>query len=175
MESVILGGGCFWCIEAVFTDLQGVLTAVSGYTGGKEKNPTYREVCSGTTDHVEVVKVDYDPTIVSLEDILRVFFYVHNPTELNRQGNDIGKQYRSVIFYQNEAQKSVSESLIAEVQSYWEDKVVTALEPAVEFYAAEDYHQAYFKLHGHEPYCASVVAPKVAKFRKAYAERLKSS
>ena len=173
MEKATLGGGCFWCIEAVFADLEGVRTAISGYTGGRKSNPTYQEVCSGTSGHVEVVQVEFDPEKVSFAEILRVFFYVHDPTTLNRQGNDIGSQYRSVIFFENEAQRTVAETIVAEVQAYWDEPIVTKIEAATPFFKAEDYHQDYFKLHGREPYCQFVVAPKVAKFRKAYADRLK--
>lgn len=173
MEKATLGGGCFWCIEAVFADLEGVRTAISGYTGGRKSNPTYQEVCSGTSGHVEVVQVEFDSEKVSFAEILRVFFYVHDPTTLNRQGNDIGSQYRSVIFFENEAQRTVAETIVAEVQAYWDEPIVTKIEAATPFFKAEDYHQDYFKLHGREPYCQFVVAPKVAKFRKAYADRLK--
>jgi peptide-methionine (S)-S-oxide reductase len=173
LETAILGGGCFWCIEAVYNQLQGVHSAISGYSGGKEANPSYREVCYGKTDHVEVVEVAFDNSIITFEDILRVFFSIHDPTTLHRQGNDIGSQYRSVIFYGDAAQQAAAAQIIAEAQDLWPSPIVTAVEPAMPFYAAEDYHQEYFKHHGHEPYCSVVVAPKVSKFRKQWASRLK--
>jgi peptide-methionine (S)-S-oxide reductase len=170
-----LGGGCFWCIEAVFDELQGVSKVVSGYTGGATKNPTYKEVCYGNSGHAEVINVYFDPKIVSFEDILRVFFHVHDPTTLNRQGNDIGTQYRSAIFYHDEAQKDSSKKIIDEFEKnkLWNDKIITEVSKFALFYSAEGYHQEYYKLNGHEPYCQYVISPKMKKFRTVFKDRLK--
>jgi peptide-methionine (S)-S-oxide reductase len=177
MEIATLGGGCFWCIEAVFEELKGVQKSVSGYTGGKVENPTYREVCYGNTGHAEVVDVYFDPKIVSYEDILRVFFHVHDPTTPNRQGNDIGTQYRSAIFYHNEAQQASAKKIIEEIEksNLWDNKIVTEVSNFTRFYAAEESHQEYYKLNGHAPYCQYVISPKMSKFRKEFKDRLKSS
>ncbi|HWE50236.1 MAG TPA: peptide-methionine (S)-S-oxide reductase MsrA [Bryobacteraceae bacterium] len=177
LEIATLGGGCFWCLEAVYRETQGVISAVSGYMGGPKPNPSYEEVCSGRTGHVEVVQVTFDPAVISFREILEIFFTTHDPTTLNRQGNDVGTQYRSVIFYHSPEQRSVSEGLISELngQKAFSDPIVTALEPAQPFYAAEDYHQEYFLNNPNQPYCAYVVAPKVQKFRKKYAARLKNT
>jgi peptide-methionine (S)-S-oxide reductase len=171
-----LGGGCFWCLEAVFDDLIGVTDVVSGYSGGKVKDPSYKMVCSGTTGHAEVVQVSFDPRLVSYDDLLRVFFTIHDPTTLNRQGADVGTQYRSVIFFHDLQQKQVAEQVMAEIaaEKIWERPLVTQLVPFEVFYPAEDYHQEYYVNNQFQPYCRVVIAPKVAKFRKLYQERLKS-
>ncbi|GIU81583.1 MAG: peptide-methionine (S)-S-oxide reductase [Acidobacteria bacterium] len=175
LQTATLGGGCFWCIEAVFDELEGVEDVVSGYAGGHKENPTYQEVCTGTTGHAEVVQIKFNPEIISYEDILRVFFSVHDPTTLNRQGNDIGTQYRSVIFYHSEEQKASAEKIINEITEakIYENPIVTEVTEFKNFYPAEDYHQEYFARNPYQPYCMAVVAPKVAKFRKTFADRLK--
>ncbi len=173
-ETATLGGGCFWCLEAVYNDLEGVLSVESGYSGGTRPNPTYREVCSGTTGHVEVVRVTFDPEVISFRDILEIFFSIHDPTTLNRQGNDAGTQYRSVIFYHSEEQHAEAERVLAELAGHYDEPIVTALEPAEDFYKAEDYHQGYFENNPNQPYCQFVVAPKVSKFRSKFSARSKS-
>ncbi len=175
-EVATLGAGCFWCVEAVFAELNGVERVESGYAGGQNANPTYREVCSGTTGHAEVIQVTFDPQKISFREILEIFFSVHDPTTLNRQGADVGTQYRSVIFYHTEEHKAVAEELIKELDQAktWNAPVVTEVAPFDKFYKAEDYHQEYFKLHGEEPYCRVVIAPKLSKFRQHYGERLKT-
>ncbi|MCB9246996.1 MAG: peptide-methionine (S)-S-oxide reductase MsrA [Flavobacteriales bacterium] len=177
LDSMTVGAGCFWCVEAIFTDLKGVEKVVSGYMGGRTANPTYKEVCSGTTGHVEVARIWFDPAIISYDQLLEVFWHAHDPTTLNRQGNDVGEQYRSVIFYHNEAQKqaAVDSKDSTDQSGLWPDPIVTAIEPAAEFYAAEDYHQNYFANNGSQPYCSFVIAPKVAKFRKEFKHLLKSN
>lgn len=174
-EVITLGGGCFWCVEAIFDELKGVVQVESGYSGGSVANPTYRQVCTGTTGHAEVIQVTFDPKVISLKELLQVFFTVHDPTTLNRQGPDVGTQYRSVVFYRNTEQKAVTEQVIKEVQEakIWDDPIVTELAPFKAFYRAEDYHQEYFKLNGTQPYCRFVIAPKIAKFRQQYREKLK--
>jgi peptide-methionine (S)-S-oxide reductase len=174
-EVATFGGGCFWCTEAVFDDLKGVETVESGYSGGARPNPTYAQVCSGATGHAEVIQVTFDPRVISFKQILEVFFTVHDPTTLNRQGADVGTQYRSVIFYHDEEQKRIAEQLIKELDEakVWNGAIVTELAPFEAFYVAEDYHQEYFRLNGEQPYCRMVVAPKVAKFREHYREQLK--
>lgn len=174
-EKALFGAGCFWCVEAVFQQLRGVAAVRSGYSGGSKPNPGYKEVCTGTTGHAEVLLIQFDPTQISYEELLDVFWHIHDPTQLNRQGNDIGTQYRSVIYYYNEAQRQAAERSKADIErsGYWGKPIVTQIEAASEFYPAEDYHTDYFNLHGHEPYCSAVVAPKVAKFRKQYADKLK--
>lgn len=175
-ETATLGGGCFWCLEAVFDGLRGVTSVESGYTGGKIVNPTYEQVCDGNTGHAEVVRVTFDPAQISFRDILDVFFAIHDPTTLNRQGNDVGTQYRSAIFYHSPEQKTIAEQTIAAMNAAksFPDKIVTEVVPAATFYEAEDYHQEYFVNNGRQPYCQYVVAPKVAKFRKKFADRVKS-
>ncbi len=175
-ETAILGGGCFWCVEAAIKQLQGVESVRSGYMGGRVANPTYQQVCSGKTGHVEVAEITFDPAIISFSDLLHVFFTLHDPTTLNRQGNDVGDQYRSVIFYRDEAQKKTAEDVIAELtrDKVFADPIVTAVEPASTFYVAEDYHQDYFANNSMQPYCMFVVAPKVKKIRDKYASRLKA-
>ncbi len=175
-EVATLGGGCFWCLEAVYQELKGVESVVSGYSGGHVKNPTYRAVCEETTGHAEVVQITYDADVVSFKDILDVFFTIHDPTTLNRQGNDRGTQYRSAIYTHDEAQKQTAEAAIAEVESsgMYGNKVVTEVTPLDVFYRAEDYHQNYYKTNPTQGYCQFVVAPKVAKFRKHYLNKLKA-
>lgn len=174
-EVATLGGGCFWCLEAVFDELKGVEEAESGYAGGAVAKPTYRQVCSGTTGHAEVVRITFDPTVVSFREILEVFFTIHDPTTLNRQGADIGTQYRSVIFYHSPEQKATAEQVIAALnaQQIWNGPIVTEVAPVPEYYPAEDYHQEYFQQNGEQPYCRAVVAPKVTKFRKQFLAKLK--
>jgi peptide-methionine (S)-S-oxide reductase len=174
-ELATLAGGCFWCLEAVFNKMKGVETALSGYMGGQTLNPSYREVCSGTTGHAEVVQVAFDPAIVSFREILDVFFTIHDPTTLNRQGNDAGTQYRSAIFYHSPEQKQTAESFIAELTAAkaWPAPIVTEVTPAVTFYPAEDYHQEYFEHNPDQPYCNFIVAPKVAKFHEKFAGKVK--
>ena len=172
-EIATLGGGCFWCVEAIYQDLNGVLKVESGYSGGHIDNPTYKEVCSGLTGHAEVVQVTFDPAIVSYQDVLRVFFTVHDPTTLNRQGNDSGTQYRSVIYYHSEAQKKVAEAAIIEAKEAWDDPIVTEVSPFEKFYKAEDYHQNYYKDNPNQGYCSFIIAPKVKKFREKFKDKLK--
>jgi len=174
-ETLTLGGGCFWCLEAVFDELKGVSSVVSGYAGGHVKNPTYEQVSDGGTGHAEVVQITFDPRVVSRDVILQAFFTIHDPTTLNRQGNDVGEQYRSVAFYRDAEQKAAIEKAIAESEASheWNGKIVTQVVPLTQFYKAENYHQEYFKLHGTQPYCQLVIAPKVAKFRKVFHDRLK--
>ena len=170
-----LGGGCFWCLEAVYVELKGVKQVVSGYSGGSTPNPSYQLVCSGASGHAEVVQVVYDPDVVSFKEILQVFFTIHDPTTLNRQGKDIGSQYRSVIFYHDEGQKAVTEQVIAEITAakIWRKPIVTEVTSLGAFYPAEDYHQDYFANNPQQPYCQVVIAPKVSKFRKEFLDRLK--
>jgi peptide-methionine (S)-S-oxide reductase len=169
------GNGCFWCTEAVFEGLKGVVSSTSGYSGGFIKNPAYKEVCNGTTGHAEVIQVVYDPAKVSFEKLLAVFFETHDPTKLNRQGADVGTQYRSAVFYHTPEQKQQAEQTIKKLNDAgaFDNKIVTEVTPFANFYAAEDYHQAYFKLNGEQPYCQFVVRPKVEKFRKVFADDLK--
>jgi len=172
----ILGGGCFWCLEAVFDRLDGVKSVESGYMGGKRDNPTYEQVCSGGTGHVEVVRVTFDPQELSYRDLLDVFFNTHDPTTLNRQGNDVGTQYRSVIYYTSDEQRRIAEQVIAELNAsrQYPNPVVTTVEPATKFFMAEGYHQEYFLNNPNQPYCQFVVAPKVKKFQQKFAEKVKS-
>ena len=176
-ETITLGGGCFWCIEAGFSEMQGVQSAVSGYAGGFVDNPSYRQVCDGNTGHAEVVQVMYDPAVISTRDVLEVFFTLHDPTTLNRQGNDVGPQYRSAIYYHTPEQREIAESLIKELgqDRIWPNPIVTEVEPIKTFFPAEDYHQHYFRDNARQPYCQVVIAPKLNKLRKRYAERLVSS
>jgi peptide-methionine (S)-S-oxide reductase len=175
-ETAILGGGCFWCVEAAIKQLQGVESVRSGYMGGRVDSPTYQQVCSGKTGHVEVAEITFDAAIISYSDLLHVFFTLHDPTTLNRQGNDVGEQYRSVIFYLNEEQKKIANEVIAELtrDKVFRDPIVTAVETASTFYVAEDYHQDYFANNSMQPYCMFVVSPKVQKIREKYAQRLKA-
>ncbi len=174
-ETAVLGGGCFWCLEALFTRLRGVHAVESGYAGGHTSDPTYSAVCNGDTGHAEVVRVEFDPRILTFRDLLQVFFAIHDPTTKDRQGNDVGTQYRSVIVSQTPAQRRDAESVIAELsaQKAWRDPIVTEIIDATPFYPAEGYHQDYFERNGRQPYCQFVVAPKLAKFQKAFADRLK--
>lgn len=176
MEQITLGSGCFWCTEAIFQRIKGVESAVSGYTAGKVKNPTYEEVCSGETGHAEVVQVTFNPEIISLQEVLHVFWKTHDPTTLNRQGNDVGSQYRSAVFYHNEHQKEVAEMLKEKLDQSgaWGNPIVTEITKFDVFYAAENYHQEYFNENGSQPYCQFVVAPKVDKFKAVFADKLKS-
>jgi peptide-methionine (S)-S-oxide reductase len=175
-EVATLGGGCFWCLEAVYEQLRGVEKVESGYSGGPVPNPTYRQVCTGTTGHAEVVQVTFDPEAVSFREILEVFFTIHDPTTLNRQGADVGPQYRSAILYHDEEQRRVAEEVISELEAedIWGDPIVTEVTPFDAFYVAEDYHQGYYRNNEYQPYCQVVIAPKVAKFRKQYLEKLKA-
>lgn len=175
LATITLGAGCFWCIEAVFEQLEGVKSAVSGYMGGHIKNPGYREVCTGRTGHAEVVQVTFDENQIMLNDILEVFFATHDPTTLNRQGADVGTQYRSAIFYSSEDQRIIAEAALKEAQRAFDNDVVTELTSATTFYEAEDYHQAYFELNGEAPYCRAVIAPKMQKFRKRFEPLLKAN
>ncbi len=171
-ETATLGGGCFWCLEAVYQELKGVQHVESGYAGGHVPDPTYEQVCDGTTGHAEVVRITFDPGIVSYREILEIFFTIHDPTTPNRQGNDIGTQYRSVIFYHTPEQQEVAKQVIAAMANVWDAPIVTELKPAQDYYKAEDYHQNYFRQHPLQGYCAFVVAPKVAKFRKVFADKI---
>jgi peptide-methionine (S)-S-oxide reductase len=175
-QTAVLGGGCFWCVEAAFNQLQGVQSVVSGYMGGRVPNPSYEQVCSGKTGHVEVAEITFDPAVISYEDILEVFFTVHDPTTLNRQGNDVGEQYRSVIFYRDEEQHKTAQKVIDELtkEHAFTDPIVTAVEPASTFYPAEQYHQNYLANNPYQPYCIAVVSPKVKKIREKFAARLKA-
>lgn len=173
----ILAGGCFWCTEPVFTQLVGVKSVVSGYTGGFTENPTYKQICTGTTGHAEAIQITFDAELISFEELLEIFFLAHDPTTLNRQGNDTGTQYRSAIFYLDDEQKHIAEQMILKVdaENWWPDPVVTELASASVFYPAEDYHQYYFANNPNQPYCLAVAAPKVAKIRAKYGNLLKVS
>jgi peptide-methionine (S)-S-oxide reductase len=175
-QTAVLGGGCFWCVEAAFNQLQGVQSVVSGYMGGRVPNPSYEQVCGGKTGHVEVAEITFDPAVISYEDLLEVFFTVHDPTTLNRQGNDVGEQYRSVIFYRDEEQHETAGKVIAELvkERAFADPIVTTVEPASTFYPAEQYHQNYLANNPYQPYCIAVVSPKVKKIREKFATRLKA-
>ncbi len=173
-EVAYLAGGCFWCLEAVYDELRGVVDVVSGYAGGRLANPSYEQVCTGETGHAETVQVTFDPAVVSYRQLLEVFFSIHDPTSLNRQGADVGTQYRSAIFYVNDEQKTQAEQLLREMETekMWSKPVVTEIKPFMGFYPAEAYHQEYFKQHPYQGYCMAVIAPKVSKFRKHYQELL---
>ncbi|MBI3802239.1 MAG: peptide-methionine (S)-S-oxide reductase MsrA [Nitrospirae bacterium] len=174
-ENATLGGGCFWCLEAVFADLKGVEKVVSGYTGGAIDHPTYRQVCSGTTGHAEVVQVTFDPKTISFRELLEIYFTIHDPTTLNRQGADEGTQYRSAVFYETPEQKATAEQVIKELtaKGIWSAPIVTEVTPLEKLYPAEEYHQEYYKNNADQPYCRVVIEPKVAKVRKQYLEKLK--
>jgi peptide-methionine (S)-S-oxide reductase len=172
-EVAILGGGCFWCLEAVYLEARGVTRVESGYMGGMSASPSYEQVCAGTTGHAEVVRLEFDPNVISYRDILEIFFTIHDPTTLNRQGNDVGTQYRSVIFTTSPEQEATAHKVMAEMAAVWDAPIVTQLLPAEQWYKAEDYHQNYYAQHPLQGYCAFVVGPKVAKFRKTFSERLK--
>lgn len=175
LETITLGGGCYWCVEAVYENLNGVQSVVSGFSGGRTIDPSYEEVCSGTTGHAEVVQVTYDKTVTNLDEILKVFFTVHDPTTLNRQGADIGTQYRSVILYHNEAQKVAALKIISDLNKakVYNSPIVTAVQPFTKFYSAEDYHQNYYANNKNQPYCRMVIQPKIEKFEKVFKDRLK--
>ncbi len=177
LEIATLGGGCFWCLEAVYDELKGVIDVVSGYSGGTVSQPSYQQVCTGLTGHAEVVQIKFDPDQISYKEILQVFFSIHDPTTLNRQGADVGTQYRSVIYYHNEGQKATAEEVIAELEGShtWDDPIVTQLVLFEAFFPAEDYHQEYYQHNPWQGYCRVVISPKVAKFRKQFAERLRTS
>jgi peptide-methionine (S)-S-oxide reductase len=172
-ETATLAGGCFWCLEAVYVELKGIQKVVSGYAGGHVRNPSYREVTTGTTGHAEAVQITYDPDVITYRDLLEIFFFIHDPTTLNRQGPDVGSQYRSAIFYHDELQKKIAEEVMADQSGIWDAPIVTEINPLEEFYPAEDYHQEYYARNPYQPYCLAVVSPKVAKFRKKYLEKLK--
>ncbi|HLF73794.1 MAG TPA: peptide-methionine (S)-S-oxide reductase MsrA [Anaerolineales bacterium] len=175
LQTATLAGGCFWCLEAVFDEVKGVHSVESGYAGGHVEDPSYREVCTGRTGHAEVVQIHFDPNVVSYRDLLSVFFAIHDPTTLNRQGADVGTQYRSAIFYHNDEQQRIAEELIRELnaQKIWDRPIVTEVTKLDKFYIAEEYHQEYFARNPYQPYCQAVVAPKVSKFRKHFLDLLK--
>jgi peptide-methionine (S)-S-oxide reductase len=177
MEITTLAGGCFWCLEAVFDEMEGVLAVESGYMGGWQPNPTYHDVCTGRSGHGEVVRITFDPDVTSFRELLEVFFAIHDPTTKNRQGNDVGTQYRSAIFYHNDQQRETAEQLIRELTAarVFPGSIVTEVQPASTFYPAEDYHQEYFANHPDQPYCVYTVAPKVAKFRHRFTQKLKAA
>ena len=173
MEKLVLGGGCFWCTEAVFQRVKGVSKVVSGYSGGKYPNPTYREICEGTSGHAEVIEISFDEQQISVEELLLIFFHTHDPTTLNRQGNDVGSQYRSVIFYANQAQKEAAERVMQKlkIEQVFESPIVTELSPLTVVYPAEDYHQNYYNQNSYQPYCSIVIAPKLSKLVKAFSDK----
>lgn len=176
-ESAVLAGGCFWCIETIFQDLKGVEKVESGYSGGVTGNPTYKEVCEGNTGHAEVVRITFDPAVISFEQLLTVFFHIHNPTTLNKQGADVGTQYRSAIFYTSDEQKTSAEKVIADITAskLWDDPIVTEVTSFDKFYKAEDYHQDYYNNNPNQGYCSVVIAPKVKKFYKEFPQLLKDN
>ena len=176
VDTAVFGGGCFWCTEAVFDELRGVQSVVSGYAGGSTKNPTYEQVCMGTTGHAEVIKIDFDPTQVSFRDLMTVFFATHDPTTLNRQGNDAGTQYRSAIFYADESQKAEAAAFIKDLDEAktFKNSIVTTLEPLTDFYPAEDYHQKFYANNPYQPYCQYLIPQKLSKLHKQFAALLKS-
>lgn len=165
---IIVGGGCFWCIEAIFNQMKGVVSAQSGYSGGWVEHPTYEQVCDKKTGHAEVVKVIFQPEIISLDELFEVFFEIHDPTTINRQGNDIGPQYRSVIFYRDDREKAIAEAAIEKAQLEREEQIVTELAPYANYYSAETYHQGYYFQHTNQPYCSAVITPKIRKFQKKF-------
>jgi len=172
-DSIVLGGGCFWCLEAVYQRVRGVNKVINGYSGGNHENPSYEAVCSGATNHAEVVKIEFDHDVISLETLLEIFWVIHNPTTLNQQGSDIGTQYRSVIFYQSEEQKQIAkQSLKEKGQPLWDDQIVTAVEPLSKFYPAEDYHQNYFNNHPEQAYCQIIINPKITKLKQKFSKLL---
>jgi peptide-methionine (S)-S-oxide reductase len=174
-EVATLGGGCFWCLDEIFRELRGVTKVESGYAGGRRPNPTYEQVCTGTTGHAEVVQVTFDPDVITYRELIEIFFTIHDPTTLNRQGNDIGEQYRSIILYHTPEQGDTAKQVIADItaEGIWDDPIVTKIEPFQAFYSAEAYHQEYFRRNPMQPYCNVVIAPKVAKFRKKHFDRLR--
>ena len=173
-EYATIGGGCFWCLEAIFSEVRGVQSVTSGYSGGTVKNPSYREVVSGRTGHAEVVQLFFNPEVISYRDILEIFFHLHDPTTLNRQGADVGTQYRSVIFFHNDEQEKIAREVFEEIDrsDLWENSLVTEISPLVEFYVAEDYHQNYYKNNPNQPYCTFVISPKLSKLRKLFKDKL---
>ncbi len=175
IDTITLGAGCFWCVETIFQNLKGVQTVVSGYSGGSVINPSYKEVCTGTTGHAEVCMIRYDTTVISLENLLEVFWKVHDPTTLNRQGADVGTQYRSVIYYENEEQRKIAEEYKKKLNDsgIWDSPVVTEISPFINFYPAEDYHQDYYNQNKNEGYCRMVITPKLEKFKKVFSDKLK--
>ena len=175
-QGLTLGGGCFWCVEAIYQEVRGVLSAVSGYSGGASANPTYQEVCSGTSGHAEVLQISFHPAIISYEELLYIFWRTHDPTTLNRQGADTGTQYRSVIFYHDETQRQQAEKSRSEtdVSTLWPDPIITEISPLNTFYLAEDQHQNYYRLNGSQPYCTMIIDPKVQKFRASFQEHLRN-
>jgi len=175
LETITVGGGCYWCVEAVYENLDGVKAVVSGFSGGNVANPTYEEVCTGETGHAEVVQITYDKTVTDINEIFKVFFTVHDPTTLNRQGADVGTQYRSVIFYKNDEQRKAAQSIIAELNKakVYNSPIVTKVEPFKKFYKAEDYHQNYYANNKNQPYCKMVIQPKIEKFEKVFKDKLK--
>ena len=176
MEKATFGGGCFWCTEAVFQEVKGVSGVVSGYTGGKAPGkPTYREVCSGLTGHAEVIQLEYDPAVISYRDLLVIFMTTHDPTTLNRQGADVGTQYRSVIYYHDESQREIANQVLEELKPYFDDPIVTEVSPLATFYAAEDYHQDYYRNNSSQGYCSFVISPKLQKLREQHRDKLKES
>lgn len=176
-QEATLGAGCFWCVEAIYEEVKGVRSVVAGYAGGQDKNPTYRQVSSGTTGHAEVTRIVFDPSVVSFEELLEVFWHTHNPTTKNRQGADVGPQYRSVIFYHNEEQKEIAEKSLKKTDQsdLWEDPIVTEIEPVTNYSKAENYHQNYYENNPNAGYCSVVIAPKLKKFRKEFSHMLKDS
>jgi peptide-methionine (S)-S-oxide reductase len=172
-QTAVLGGGCFWCLEAVYLEVRGVARVESGYMGGHDPAPTYEAVCGGASGHAEVVRLAFDPSVVSYHDLLEIFFTIHDPTTLNRQGNDVGTQYRSVIFFDSPEQEATARQVVAEMANVWDGPIVTQLAPAQAWFKAEECHQDYFRQHPNEGYCAFVVQPKVVKFRKTFSDRLK--
>ncbi|MFZ4543635.1 MAG: peptide-methionine (S)-S-oxide reductase MsrA [Saprospiraceae bacterium] len=172
-SAIILGGGCFWCIEAIFNQMRGVISAESGYAGGWIENPSYEQVCDKNTGHAEVVKVIFNPSLISASEILEVFFEIHDPTTVDRQGNDVGPQYRSIIFYSSEDEQIIAQQAIAKAQNNFGQTIVTELVPFINFYKAETYHQEYYYQHTNQPYCSAVITPKIKKFQKKYVDKLK--
>jgi peptide-methionine (S)-S-oxide reductase len=175
LEIATFGGGCFWCLEAIYNELKGIIKVESGYAGGTVPNPTYEQVCTGTTGHAEVIQITYDSNLITFKEILNIFFTMHDPTTLNRQGNDVGTQYRSIILYHNQNQKQIAEQVIKENTQarIWNNSIVTQLEPYQTFYKAEDYHQEYYKKNPEQTYCKIIIDPKISKLRKQYLEKLK--
>ena len=175
LEKATFGAGCFWCVETLFQEVKGVQKVLSGYEGGALKNPTYKDICTGTTGHAEVIQIEYDPNVVTYKKLLEIFWEVHDPTTLNRQGNDVGTQYRSVIFYHNDQQQKEAEFYKSELNKTgaYTSQIITEISPSTTFYVAENYHQNYYNQNGSQPYCQFVIAPKVAKFRKAFEKELK--
>jgi len=175
LQQTTLAGGCFWCIESAFNSLQGIVKAESGYMGGHDESPSYEKICRGDTGHAEVVQITFDPSVISFREVLEIFFVLHDPTQLNRQGNDVGSQYRSAVFYHDEQQKQLTDEIITEInqQQIWPEKIVTAVVEKTTFFCGEDYHQDYFNNNPENQYCQAVVSPKLAKFRKTFVDKLK--